>query len=107
MNTEPEFYIPESREFVVSDEWPFQIAVSKYTAGATLTAPTAKVYRRSDGADVTATWWPGGAGTVTVTQVQWSAFKMLAAGDYEIRLSVDVSGNTRTDVLRVRVYSTA
>lgn len=100
---EPEFYIPGAREFVVGDAWPFQIATARYETGATLTSPTAVVLRVSDDADVTSTFWAGGAGSVSATHVQWSAFTMAAAGDYEIRLSVLVSGSKRTDVLRAKV----
>ena len=102
-NNEPEFYIPEVREFLVGDAWPFQIAKSRYETGATLTSPTATVKRLSDGVDVTDSFWPAGSGTVGASHVQWSAFTMAASGDYEIRLSVLVSGNKRTDVLRVKV----
>jgi hypothetical protein len=102
---EPEFYIPGVREFIVGDAWPFQMAKTRYESGATLTSPTATVKRLSDGADVSSTFWAAGTGTVATSYVQWSAFSMAAAGDYEIRLSVLVSGNRRTDVQRVKVVA--
>ena len=49
--------------------------------------------------------WSGGSGTVGAYYVQWSAFTMAAAGDYEIRLSVLVSGNKRTDIQRIKVVA--
>ena len=104
-NNEPEFYIPDVRECKVGEQWPFQIAKTRYESGATLTSPTATVERLSDGEDVTSTFWPAGSGTVGASYVQWSAFTMAAAGDYEISLSVLVSGNKRTDVLRVKVWA--
>jgi hypothetical protein len=104
-NSEPEFYIPGVREFKTGEEWPFQVAKGRYETGATLASPTATVRRMSDGADVTATFWSGGSGSVNSTHVQWSAFTMAAAGDYEISLSVLVNGNKRTNVLRVKVMA--
>ena len=87
------------------ESWPPQIAKTRYESGATLTSPTAVVKRMSDGEDVSATFWSGGSGTVGASYVQWSAFTMAAAGDYEIRLSVLVSGNKRTDIQRIKVVA--
>lgn len=102
-NNEPEYLIPGVREFLVGEALPLRIPKTRYETGATLTSPTAVVIRTVDEVDVTSTFWSGGSGSVTSTHVQWSAFTMAAAGDYEIRLSVLVSGSKRTDVLRVKV----
>lgn len=106
MSAIPDYYFPDQYEFRVGEAWwTPQVAISEYGDGAALASPTAAVRRVSDGADVTPVFWPGAGGAITATHVQWSAFTMAAAGEYEIGLSVQVNGKLRTDVQRVRVFT--
>jgi hypothetical protein len=104
-NDEAEFYIPGVREYKVGEEIPFKIAKTRYESGATLTNAMAVVKRVSDGVDVSSTFWSGGSGSIDSSYVRWSAFTMAAAGDYEINLWVDVSGNAEVRVQRIKVVA--
>lgn len=105
MSEIPEFYIAERREFKVNEAWfAPAIALSYFGSAGTVTAPTAKVVRLSDGEDVTSTFWPGGIGAVNATEVSWSPFTMAAAGNYEIELSAQVNGRVKTYVVAIKVF---